>query len=237
MNPSEKHEDSQHILYDAEQLGNIGADLFEPGLLEQKKMLRGCAHGRGTTHFFELNGREFVLRHYHRGGRAADVLGDRYLITSLAKTRAWREWYLLKKLIELDLPVPRPVAARVVTGRLFYRADLITLRIEKSQPLSQRLRFGSLGEKQWCAIGACIGRFHHRGIYHADLNAHNILLDAEGSIYLVDFDKGAIRNPRPGWQQANLARLLRSLQKLSRQHATFHFNGDNWHTLLGGWRG
>ena len=74
------------------------------------------------------------------------------------------------------LPVPTPIAARYRRRGLFYRADLITQRIENSEPLAARLLKGPLSLTQWIAVGRCIRRFHDAGVCHADLNAHNILL-------------------------------------------------------------
>ena len=38
--------------------------------------------------------------------------------------------------------------------------------------------------------------------------------DAEGRVWIIDFDKCAVRAPGP-WQQANLERLRRSLVKVA----------------------
>ncbi len=236
MNPTEKRFGPQHILHDAELLPHVAPCTFDIHHLEQKGVLQGSAQGRGTTHFIELEGIPCVLRHYRRGGWMAKMLDDRYPRSPLALTRPWREWHLLAKLAALNLPAPRPAAARVVTSGLFYRGDLITRRIEESQPLAQRLQRTPLDEALWYRIGACIKRFHQHGIYHADLNAHNILLDSAEKCYLIDFDKGAVRNGASGWQRANLARLRRSLDKLARQHPHFHFDDGDWQALMAGWQ-
>jgi 3-deoxy-D-manno-octulosonic acid kinase len=241
MNPTEKHSGAQHVLYDADQLEDADADLFEVQALAAAGRLRGTAQGRGTTHFVDIDGQPCVLRHYRRGGLVARLLGDRYLRTSLTETRAWREWHLLAELIEQGLPVPKPVAARVVTVGPFYRADLITQQLLDTRSLAQSLQQTALSEAQWRAIGATIRRFHDAGVYHADLNAHNILLDEKrsdksGQVYVIDFDRGEKRCPSPGWQQANLARLRRSLDKLGAQQKTFHFDEAAWAALLAGWK-
>jgi len=113
------------------------------------------------------------------------------------------------------LPVPQPVAAQVVRHGLVYRGDLITRLIPETQSLAARLGEGDIGRLPWKAIGACIRRFHAAGVFHADLNAHNILIGNQEHIYLVDFDRGERRSPAGRWQLENLGRLLRSLRKLS----------------------
>ena len=201
--------------------------------------LVGGAPGRGTTVFVRDGGRELALRHYQRGGLFGRLLGDRYLWTGLENTRPWREWYLLADLHSQGLPVPRPVAARCARSGLFYRADLLTERLP-GQPLAQWLADGPLAAEQVEAVGRCIRRFHRAGVFHADLNARNILLDAAGRVSLIDFDKGELRPPG-AWQQQNLARLHRSLEKFQRQsqqqNTSFHFNETVWQAMLVGYEG
>ena len=48
----------------------------------------------------------------------------------------------------------------------------------------------------WRAIGAAIARLHRGGVDHADLNAHNILLDGRGAVSVIDFDRGRVRGAR-----------------------------------------
>ena len=66
----------------------------------------------------------------------------------------------------------------------------------------------------WEETGRLVRRFHRAGLDHADLNAHNILFDAGGKGWLIDFDRGRLRIPETRWRRDNLARLRRSLLKL-----------------------
>ena len=198
MNPTEKHDGSQHVIYDADQLTDVDMRYFDAEALTRDGLVHGSAQGRGTTHFVEIAGQDCVLRHYRRGGMVAGLLGDRYWRGTLPASRAWREWHLLADLSAQGLPVPVPVAARVITRGPFYQADIIMRRLNGTRSLSQALVDGQLSEAQWQTIGQCIRRFHQAGVYHADLNAHNILL-ADGSkktddaVWLIDFDKGEVR--------------------------------------------
>ena len=201
------------MLYDTLRTSNFSPEFFEPDYWRKHDAIDGTARGRGTTWFIRAGDSSFVLRHYRRGGLAAKISKDRYWWSGDSETRAFAEWYLTYHLHRAGLPVPTPIAACFRRQGLFYRADLITQRIDNSEPLAARLLKGPLSFTQWIAVGRCIRRFHDAGVCHADLNAHNILLTPE-QVYIIDFDRGELRTPSRDWQLANLARLQRSLRKL-----------------------
>ena len=213
----------------------VSADLFNVERLKGQGVIRETAGGRGTSSIVRFPDRTWVLRHYRRGGLVGKVLNDQYFGFSREKSRPWLEWKLLHLLRHEGLPVPQPIAAAYVPGCGYYRADLITGFISDTQTLSQILSAGPLAKGAWQDIGACIARFHARGVCHADLNAHNILLDDAGEVFLIDFDRGAIRRAG-GWQQQNIERLLRSFTKISKSVPTFHFTASDWAELLTGYR-
>ena len=192
--------------------------------------------GRAEVVYFSQGDRSFVLKHYYRGGAVASILKDRYLGFSIIKSRAFREFRLLKKMNELGLPVPIAVAAHVKKGMLYYRADLITEELKQTETLSDVLSNSVLGDEDWQKIGRCIKRFHQHDIYHADLNARNILLTENMKIYLIDFDNSYIRLGSSSWKMANLSRLKRSLLKFKNNTDGFNFNEDDWSALLAGYK-
>lgn len=208
----------------------------ETGLFDAETV-SGTASGRARAVFYEYRGLQLVLKHYHRGGMVASLLGDRYLGIDPQKSRAFREWRLLYAMQQLQLPAPVPVAASVVRHGLLHEADLVTLRIPESETLADVLLSRALDETRWRTVGECIRRFHDHGIWHADLNARNILLDADNNVYLIDFDRGRFRYLGESWKAANLARLQRSLLKFRSRHNGFNYNEQAWQALLGGYRG
>jgi len=154
--------------------------------------------------------------------------------------RAFAEWRLLEELTSRGLPVPKPIAARYERQGLSYRCDLITQRIAGAKPLSGMLALAALPESQWRAIGAAVGRLHRAGVDHADLNAHNILLDAQGVVTVIDFDRGRLhgqggRGGRGAWAARNLRRLHRSLIKISRGFEPGRFGATAWDWLQAGY--
>ena len=179
---------AQHILYDANQQPNIDINWFDPEYWRQQQSISGYAQGRGSTLFFVHQGEDYVLRHYHRGGFIAKFASDGYCWTGLNRTRAWREWYLLAKLNELGLPAPVPIAARIKRSGLIYRADLITRKIADTISLADRLLSNELANEFWHKLGETVALFHNTGVDHADLNAHNVLIQ-NNKFFLIDFDR------------------------------------------------
>lgn len=197
--------------------------LFDRAALASRGALADERGGRGSISYVSLDGREFVLRRYLRGGLPARISRDRYLWLGEDRTRAFLELRLLGELARRGLPVPRPVAARYVRSGLTYRGELVTERLPGARSLAQRWVEGEATEADWVAAGRCIRRFHDAGVQHADLNANNIMLDGRGGAWLLDFDRGRLRKPGP-WREKTLARLGRSLAKIASAAAL----GDDW---------
>ncbi len=188
--------------------------------------------GRGAVVFFEAPFGACVLRHYRRGGLAARVSQDRYLWTGRERTRAFLEFRLLAELAEAGLPVPAPLMARYVRKGMRYRADLITRQIPAAQTLAERLVVHALDAALATTVGRTLADFHAKGVWHADLNANNVLVDAGGKVWLIDFDRCARRKPAMTWQLANLQRLWRSFGKLQAHKQMSNFDAVFWHPLL-----
>jgi 3-deoxy-D-manno-octulosonic acid kinase len=220
------------MLYDASRAGNADASWFDPAWWQARGQVRAGAEGRGGVLFIEADGRRLVLRHYRRGGWAARVSADRYWWHEERSARSFLEWQLLYLMHSAGLPVPQPVAACYRrTGRYTYSADLLTERIGGVRSLAERLLAAPVALSGWVAIGRCLRRFHEDGVYHADLNAHNVLLDEQWSAWLVDFDRGCLR--RPGlWCDANLVRLRRSVEKITSGLPSEHFSDADWASML-----
>jgi 3-deoxy-D-manno-octulosonic acid kinase len=227
--------DGAAILYDPDVLGKIESSFFDPEFWRARNALTGSARGRGAAWFVRHEGHDLVLRHYRRGGVIAPLLGDRYLWTGLARSRAIHEWHVLETLFQRGFPVPRPVAARVQRSGVYYRADLLTQRIPDAESLAQALSLAPLPMSQWRSIGDCLRRFHAANVWHADLNAHNILL-AHTRVYVIDFDRGRLDAPSSRLAR-NIDRLKRSLDKLAGQRPAFHFTSRDWAELLAGYAG
>lgn len=200
------------ILFDPAVLPQATPELHDPRAWRHSEVLGGRG-GRGGAVLVQDEFGTGLLRHYRRGGLVGHWVRESYLFLGEERTRCVRELRLLAHLYRRGLPVPRPVFATWRRHGLFYRADLMTLLIPDACTVAERLR-AAPGQVPWEKIGMMIARFHRAGAFHADLNAHNILLDGAGKVWLIDFDRGRLRPPAVAWQQANLQRLKRSLDKL-----------------------
>jgi 3-deoxy-D-manno-octulosonic acid kinase len=222
------------MLYDASCIGQPSEAVFDAAYWLARKALEQAAGGRGTVAFVREGERRWVLRHYRRGGFVARFLDDAYLWAGAERTRSFAEWRLLRRLRDWGLPVPRPVAARYARSGLVYRADLLTEELPTRTTLAMALAARSLDGDSWRAVGRCIASLHARGVHHADLNAHNLLLATDGAVFVLDFDRGRVRARGP-WETAVLERLRRSLAKVTAGLPAGRFDAAAWQSLMQGY--
>ena len=81
--------------------------------------------GRGQTLSFTKDGRELVLRHYKRGGLFGKLVSDCFFFFEPHSHRAYDEFTLLNRMLELNLPVPKPVIAREIKSSIGIVQDIV----------------------------------------------------------------------------------------------------------------
>ncbi|KZN48391.1 3-deoxy-D-manno-octulosonic acid kinase [Pseudoalteromonas luteoviolacea] len=224
---------NQYLLLPENSTLNIHSEWFKVQYWRDQNAIVTSKQGRAAAWFINYHEDKIaVLKHYWRGGLAGKLLSDQYLYTGLEKTRVYQEFKLLSELHALNLPVPKPVAAYVQVKLGIYRADIITEAVRGAQSLCEMLQHQPASEQALTSVGRTIAQFHREGVYHDDLNINNILFDQTGQVYLIDFDKGAIRAQDKQWQQANIDRLNRSFKKEAGKWPTFLFTDSDWLTLM-----
>ena len=223
------------ILYDKSVINQISEDRFSAEGWPHSEVLTGQLRsgGRGNTMFVGNVPRQFVLRHYVRGGMVGKLVNDSYVYSGEDATRSFREWRMLAKMVDSGLRVPRPAAARYVRRGTTYTADIITVRIPSVVPLSQYIA-QPRDDEFWFSLGNAIHEFHRVGVFHADMNAYNLQIDNRSRLWMLDFDKGRLRQPGT-WQQKTLDRLHRSLRKVKDLDPRLHYTSLHWNMLLEGY--
>ncbi len=234
----EAREKTRHgaILYDADVVSQVSDLAFTAGAWDAAVPVTGTfkSAGRGNTLFLRKGHSEFVLRRYLRGGLVGRIVREHYLWLGENASRGFEEFRLLAKLRARGLPVPVPAAARYVRRGPCYSADIITVRIPGIRSLSDRLTASEADMQFWQQLGAGIRRFHHAGVFHADLNVSNVQLGDGDALWLLDFDRGRLLPPGP-WQQRNLARFHRSLRGLRQFNPAIHYSERDWNQFLKGY--
>lgn len=210
------------ICFDDSVIADPTLPIFDAEYWQQQRKVTGSASGRGTTWFVQLDSMQAALRHYRRGGLLGKLVEDRYLFSGWDTTRSIQEFKLLQTLIEAGVNVPRPIAARAVRSGYTYRADLLSERISNAKDLVAILQENPLSEAMYKKIGQEIAKMHQAHVNHTDLNIHNILIDDQNTIWIIDFDK-CQQQKHGEWKKQNLARLKRSfLKELDRRQ--IHWN-------------
>ena len=204
------------ILFDGTQLRQADPRWFDPGGWGERAQPVGDG-GRGGAWYIDASHGPCVLRHYLRGGLPAKISRDRYLWRGADQTRSFAEFRLLRELLRQDLPAPRPIAASYLREGLTYRAAILMERLPDVRSLAD-LAVLDGHSAPWDETGRLVARFHRAGLDHADLNAHNLLFDADGKGWMIDFDRSTLRIPATGWRESNLQRLQRSLLKVAGAH-------------------
>jgi 3-deoxy-D-manno-octulosonic-acid transferase len=115
-----------------------------------------------------------------------------------------------------------------------YRADIVVEWIDGTRNMAQLLAQRPLQPVEYQTLGRAIRQLHEHGVFHSDLNCHNLLLDESRQAWIVDFDKCEVRTGET-WKEQNLARLLRSLRKERIRRSPFYWDETHWPLLLAGY--
>ncbi|EGU33651.1 3-deoxy-D-manno-octulosonic-acid kinase [Vibrio sp. N418] len=225
--------ENQCIWFDSDIIDASDAAIFDANYWQANNKVVGSAKGRGTTWFVQLDSMQGALRHYRRGGLFGKLVEDNYWFSGWDKTRSAAEFSLLLSLREAGVNVPKPIAARAVKSGLTYQADLLSERIPQARDLVSILQEKPLPAEIYQRIGLEIRKMHDAGVNHTDLNIHNILLDKQDKVWIIDFDK-CQQQEGDDWKSENMARLKRSFIKEAKK-ANHEFDDCGFNTLFSAW--
>lgn len=228
-----QHQCSDYFLFDSACFEQIDRQHFQPEYWQAQQAITGQERGRGTTWFVQQGDKELVLRHYLRGGFVARFNKDWYWFRDWARCRSINEFTTLHAAHRLGLPVPRPIAAYARRSGLLYQADILLERIPNAQDLIRVLQ-QSQDEAFYHRLGRCLAQLHQAHIYHPDLNIKNIMVDAEGKFWLIDFDRAVVQQGEFTQETEVLARLKRSFIKEVGRHG-IQWQERNWGKMMEGY--
>ncbi len=198
--------------------GQAGPDWFDAARPGAVPVGEG---GRQAAWFVDGVHGPAVLRHYRRGGLRARLGGrESYLWLGESRVRAYAEVKVLDHLRRAGLRVPEPLGAAYWRagiaatgphpGGILYRNAILVARIQGAQALA-----GRLDRADPAAVARAIDAMHAAGVWHADLNAYNILFDADERVWIIDFDRARLGVVSPEQAKKNRLRLRRSLVKVA----------------------
>ncbi len=186
--------------------------------------------GRGQTLLYIKDGKDLVLRHYRRGGFFGKLIKDSFFIFEKNAHRAFDEFKLLDYMLSKGLPVPKPVIAREKKGLLSVTQDIVIERMNGYRDLSYVISKRELTQEEYSNIGRTVSLFFKENILHTDLNIRNILMNDEGKVAIIDFDKCCCTRLNDEMKKYMLDRLLRSFKKEVTRDLTkkIYFNEINF---------
>ncbi|WP_072033073.1 MULTISPECIES: 3-deoxy-D-manno-octulosonic acid kinase [Plesiomonas] len=220
----------QKIWFDDALLHEDPSQCCNPEFWQQNNKLIGSASGRGTTWFVQLQQTQGALRHYRRGGLFGKLVADSYWFAGWEKSRSYQEFMLLNHLRDAGVNVPRPIAARVQKHGLLYKADLLSEKVPNARDLVSILQESPISNELYRKIGREIRKMHDAQVNHTDLNIHNILIDEQEKVWIIDFDKCFVQQGEV-WKQENLNRLKRSFEKEFVKR-NIYWSNEQWEQLL-----
>ena len=171
---------------------------------------------------FRMNlddGLELFARRSRRGGMIASILNDVYMGMT---PRPLTELAVTIEAMRRGIPVAEPMGAMVEwIAPVLYRGFFLT-RAVPGMTLWEFLKTDDDPTVRSHVLGqarASIDTMHEKGLFHADLNLHNLLVTQvrEGfTVIIIDLDKSRLFDAPVSlaMRRQNAARLIRSARKL-----------------------
>jgi len=191
------------------------------------------ADGRDALDLDRLSGFEPVRRVDGRNGTKADVLfydlGDeRVAVKTYAKRGALIRNTLGRWLIRREAAAYTAgvgiEALPAFLGRLGPHA--LATRWVDAEPLRERTG-ARLDDALFDRLGAVLDAFHERGVALADLHHRDVLLGADGSLYIVDLATAWVLGRRPGPIRNLLFRRLCESDRVNLARMRARFTGGD----------
>jgi len=144
--------------------------------------------GRSQPISVDLSGYGPVtIKKYLRGGLIRYI--NRQTHVKWGPSRPQSEFTMLNRVRKLGVNTPEPVVY-ITKGKRFYQGWLVTRKLENTESLAELCKTGR--SKAETATGELVHQVSlliDNRILHTDLHPGNVLVDQNGTAYIVDFDK------------------------------------------------
>jgi 3-deoxy-D-manno-octulosonic acid kinase len=184
--------------------------------------------GRAAHPVIPAEGGSVVVRRFLRGGAIRHLNRDRYFLGD----RAAAELAASEAARHGGVRTPEVVALGRRRSGLGYRSMIATRRVPGATDATVQLADPAAREWILRAIGDQIASLHASCVTHPDLNVRNVLVDADGRIWLIDFDRARLfTGPVPASQRTkDILRFARSAEKLGHP-----LGPEDWAALRAGY--
>jgi len=190
-------------------------------------------HGRGPLERIAIPDGVALVRPCRRGGLLGRLLGDKHF----DGTRFVHEIAVSEAVRRRGIPTPEilgGIRREVLPG--LYRTEIVSREVPDSRDLAEALRDPARTHDLLLAAARLVRQMHDAGLRHADLNARNLLVRADGEAMVLDLDGAELLDELPTRARiASLARLYRSLHKLGL--APVPVSDDAWKTFYRAYAG
>jgi 3-deoxy-D-manno-octulosonic acid kinase len=182
-------------------------------------VVAGAGNRRSAFKLELAGGPELFARRGRRGGIIASALSDVYVGL---RPRPLKELALTVEAMRRGIPVAEPMGAMVEwIGPALYRGFFLT-RALPGMTLWQLLKADddpTVRAHVLAQARAAIDTMHDQGLFHADLNLHNLLVTQARenfTVIIIDLDKSRLFDTplSATRRRTNLSRLMRSARKL-----------------------
>jgi len=201
------------------------------------------AVGRAALGELRVGDQTYLVRRFSHGGLLRWMSGARFSDPK----RPFEELILSHGLDEEGVLTPRVVAARARRAGLWWELSIVTVFMEGATDIGRwiaEVRGGARSREGLGALMSAFGRLvrqlHDVGFHHADLQPNNVLVEEplaaedEPRLWIIDLDRsvqaGVLKH---SLRLANLARLVRFIERRERERGACLFRSDRMRFLCG----
>jgi 3-deoxy-D-manno-octulosonic acid kinase len=149
---------------------------------------RSVLGGRSQSCVYQLPGAgRIFVKHYSHGGLLRSVTAGRFI--GCGKSRSQVEFEMLEHVRALGVNAPKPLAI-IKRGALVYGTWLVMEELADARTLVEIQKDdGEELHRAMSAFAAQLVLLIRNRVLHVDLHPGNVLVTADGTVHVVDFDK------------------------------------------------